>query len=198
MAALQDGHREPVFLRPGREHRNRARITDRAERVVGGGPDVFVLVGDGFSDTRNGCGIAKFAESCQRVDAVVGVAIVEAIQQDRRGAAIAELAEDHAEVAADARIVGFRIRVQRGHVVLEVRVTFGLAALERFRELIGGLPALVRTAGADGVEVVGDALLLGRKPAEEEKDEDGDGDDAERKDDELEEDGFGRLFRDVD
>src|SRR5205085_519555 len=96
------------------------------------------------------------------------------------------------------RIVGLRVRVERGHVMLEVRIAFGLAALERFRKLIRRLPTLVRAAGTDGVDVVGDALFVRGQLAEEEKDQDGDGDDAERKDDELEEDVFGRFFGNVD
>jgi hypothetical protein len=46
----------------------------------------------------------------------------------------------------------------------------------------------VRAAGADGVEVIGNGLLVGGQFAEEEEDQDGDEDDAERKDDELKED----------
>ena len=70
--------------------------------------------------------------------------------------------------------------------------------LERIAEAIDTrLPPLVRATRPDGVEVIGNRMLLGRKLAEEEKDGHGDHHDAEREEDELEEDRLGGLFWDV-
>src|SRR5229473_1531402 len=81
--------------------------------------------------------------------------------------------------------------------MLEARETFRLPTLDCFRELIRGLPPLVRASGADGVEVIGDGLIVRSQLAEKKKDQDSDQNDAEREDDELEEDGSGRLFGEV-
>src|SRR5205085_3941875 len=96
----------------------------------------------------------------------------EAIDQQRRRAPVAERAEHHAEVSADPRIVALRLFVDRGHLLLEIGITRGLSPLERFGKLIGRLPALMRAAGTDGVQIVGDRMLFGGELAEEEEDPD--------------------------
>src|SRR5205814_1313118 len=84
-----------------------------------------------------------------------------------------------------------------GDLLLEIRDLLSFAALERFRKLIRRLPALVRAAGLDLIQVIGNRLLVAGEFAEEKKNRDGDNDDAEREDDELKEDGARRFAGNV-
>src|SRR3954451_22141041 len=136
-------------------------------------------------------------EGHDRVEARLGVVIAQALEQCRRRAAIAELAEDEREIAPDLRIVVLRLRVDRRDLLLEVRILLRFAAIDRARELIRGVPTFVCTAGADRVEVVGNGGLLRGEKAEEEKHADADQNDPQREDDELEEDRARRLFGEI-
>src|SRR3954454_17654639 len=130
-------------------------------------------------------GIAKIGEREEGVDARFDVALVQRVDEQRRRATVAERAEDHREIAANARIVMFRSVVERRNLLLEIDDLLPLAALERLRELIRRLPALMRAAGLDLVQVIGNRLLIAGELPEEEKDRDSNHDDAEGKDDEL-------------
>src|SRR5207253_11203314 len=72
-----------------------------------------------------------------------------------------------------------------------------LSSLERLRELISRLPALVRAAGADRVEVIGDRMFLSRQLPKQKKHADRHQHDAEGKEYELEEDVAGGFFGDI-
>ena len=170
---------------------------DGAQRVQRRLPHVFFLVGRGGHHRRNGRRIAQLPEREDRVDARLHVRFLQRVDQQRRRATVAEVAEDHAEVAADAGVIVFRGDVDRRDLLLEIGIALRLSALQRFRELIRGLPSLMRAARSDVVQVVGNRVLFRRELPEQKEDRHTDDDDPQREHHELEKDVAGGLFRDI-
>ena len=150
-----------------------------------------------FHDARRRCGVAQIGEREKRVDARLDVLFTQRVDEERRGVTIAERSENHRQIAANARIVVLRTLIERRNLLLEIRDFLSFAALQRLRQLISGLPSLVRAARLDRIQIVMDRrFVIGEFP-EEKKDRHGNDDDAEGKDDELKEDGARRFAGNV-